>query len=144
MKKLILLISILSSGLMAHCQTAYQVYAIKFAGSAYHFSTADWVDGGPKTDSVQIDFMLWLVKGTNGKNILVDAGFLSDMEEAKEFKVVNYIRPDSALLRVGLKAGDITDIIVSHPHWDHVDGVGLFPKAHLWMQKEDFNYFVSA
>jgi len=86
--------------------------------------------------------MVWLIKG-NGRNILVDAGFLNDIEDAKEFKVVNYVRPDSAISKLGLKPGDITDIILSHPHWDHIDGVGLFPNAHVWIQKEDFNYFVS-
>src|SRR5258708_1124964 len=78
-------------------QTAsYQVYALKFAGSAYPFSAADWAKGAPKTENVKINFMLWLIKG-NGKNILVDAGFLNDIEDAKEFKVIDYLRPDSAI-----------------------------------------------
>ncbi len=86
--------------------------------------------------------MVWLIKGDNGKNILFDTGFLPDIEEAKDFKVVDYIRPDSALLKLGLKAADITDVIISHPHWDHIDGIGLFPNAHFWIQKKDYNYFV--
>ena len=48
------------------------------------------------------------------------------------------------LFGVGLKPTDITDIILTHPHWDHMDGVGLFPNAQVWMQKEDYNYFVGA
>lgn len=83
-------------------------------------------------------------QGDNGKNILVDAGFQNDIAEAKDFEVANYIRPDSVLAKLGLKPGDITDIILSHPHWDHIDGVGLFPNAHIWIQKEDYNYFVGA
>ena len=127
----------------AHGQAAtYKVYAVKFAASSYPFTAADWAQGGSKTEPVKIDFMVWLIRG-NGKNILVDAGFLGDIEDAKEFKVVDYVRPDSALFKLGLKPGDITDIIFSHPHWDHIDGVGLFPNAHIWIQKEDFNYFVS-
>jgi glyoxylase-like metal-dependent hydrolase (beta-lactamase superfamily II) len=122
--------------------TAYKVYVIRFAASAYPFTAADWAKDAPKTDSVKINFMVWLIKG-NGRNILVDAGFLNDIEDAKDFKVVNYIRPDSAISKLGLKPEDITDIILSHPHWDHIDGVGLFPNAHMWIQKEDFNYFVS-
>jgi len=121
---------------------AYKVYVIRFAASAYPFTAADWAKDAPKTDSVKINFMVWLIKG-NGRNILVDAGFLNEIEDAKEFKVVDYIRPDSAISKLGLKPGDITDIILSHPHWDHIDGVGLFPNAHVWIQKEDFNYFVS-
>jgi glyoxylase-like metal-dependent hydrolase (beta-lactamase superfamily II) len=144
MKTLIFLTSILFYVLSAHSQTpSYRIYVINFARSAYPFSVADWADGGPKTDSVKIDFMFWLIKGSNGKNVLIDAGFLNDIEDAKEFKITGYVRPDSALLKVGLKAGDITDIILSHPHWDHIDGVSLFPNAHVWIQKEDFNYFVS-
>lgn len=144
MKKVILLFLLISVTMLpAQSQTpAYKVYAVKFAASAYPFTTADWAKNAPKTDSVKINFMVWLIKG-NDKNILVDAGFLNDIDDAKEFKVVNYIRPDSAIAKLGVKAGDITDIIFSHPHWDHIDGASLFPNAHVWIQKDDFNYFVS-
>jgi glyoxylase-like metal-dependent hydrolase (beta-lactamase superfamily II) len=144
MKKTALLFVVLLVTLCsARSQTAaYKIYAIKFAGSSYPFTAADWAKGGSKTDSVKFTFMVWLIKG-NGRNILVDAGFLNDIEDAKEFKVINYTRPDSAIAKLGLKPEDITDIVMSHPHWDHIDGVGLFPNAHVWIQKEDFNYFVS-
>lgn len=126
-----------------HAQTpTYKVYAVKFADSSYPFTIGDWADGGSKTDKVEIDFMVWLIKGGNGKSILVDAGFLGDNEGAKEFKLTSYIRPDSALSKIGVKAEDVTDIILSHPHWDHLDGISLFPNAQLWMQKKDYEYFI--
>ncbi len=121
----------------------YEVYALSFASVAHPSPISLMADKGPDKDSMNIDFMIWLIKGNNGKNILVDAGFLNDMEDAKGFDIGKYMRPDSTLLKLGLKATDITDIIISHPHWDHIDGVGLFPNAHVWMQKEDYNYFVS-
>jgi glyoxylase-like metal-dependent hydrolase (beta-lactamase superfamily II) len=144
MKKIILLpLMIVLAVFICHAQTpVYRVYALKFAASNYPFTTADWAEGGSKTESVKINFMVWLIRG-NGRNILVDAGFLGDIDDAKDFKLVDYVRPDSALLKFGVKPGDITDIIFSHPHWDHIDGLGLFPNAHIWIQKEDFNYFVS-
>ena len=121
MKKIITLyLLVFVMALTARSQTGtYKIYAIRFAASAYPFVAADWAKDGSKTDGVKIDFMIWLIRG-NGKNILVDAGFLGDMEDAKEFKVVNYVRPDSAIARLGLPPGDITDIILSHPHWDHI------------------------
>lgn len=120
----------------------YQIYALKFASTPHPFPLSVWVDKGPQTDSVKIDFMIWLIKGSNGKNILVDAGFLPGLEEAKEFEITAYTRPDSTLPKLGLKASDITDIIISHPHWDHIDGISVFPNAHIWIQKEDYNYYV--
>lgn len=121
----------------------YEVYAIKFAAKATPLAVSALAEKGSEKDSVNLDFMVWLIKGKNGKNVLVDAGFLRDIEEAKDFGIINYVRPDSMLSKLALSAEDITDIIVSHPHWDHIDGIDLFPKAHIWMQKEDFNYFVS-
>ncbi len=143
MKKYVFLVYILflSTQISIAQNLDYKVYAVKFATSGYPFMVADWVAGGPKTQPLKIDFMVWLIIG-NGKNILVDAGFWKDMEDAKEFKLNSYQRPDSALMKLNLKAEDITDVILSHPHWDHVDGIGLFPNAQVWMQKEDYNYFV--
>jgi glyoxylase-like metal-dependent hydrolase (beta-lactamase superfamily II) len=120
----------------------YKVYALRFAAMAHPTAISVWADKGPDNDSVKIDFSIWLIRGDNGKNILVDAGFRNDIGEAKEFEVQQYVRPDSVLAKVGLKPGDITDIILSHPHWDHIDGVGLFANAHIWIQKGDYNYFV--
>jgi glyoxylase-like metal-dependent hydrolase (beta-lactamase superfamily II) len=144
MKKTILVqLVILTSTLSAWCQPEnYDVFAVRFTSTSQPSPIAAWAYKGPEKDSVNIDFMVWLIKGKNGKNILLDAGFLGGIEDAKEFGIINYIRPDSMLLKIGVKPGDITDIIISHPHWDHIDGIDLFPNAHIWMQKEDFNYFV--
>jgi glyoxylase-like metal-dependent hydrolase (beta-lactamase superfamily II) len=144
MKKLILFVSIaVTFSMGAVCQTAhYSIYALKYGAMEHPSPISDWALNGPKNDSVQIDFVFWLIQGDSGKNILVDAGFLKDIPEAKDFNVVHYVRPDSMLLKLGVHAADISDIIFSHPHWDHIDGISLFPNAHIWIQKEDYNYFV--
>ncbi|WP_342644389.1 N-acyl homoserine lactonase family protein [Mucilaginibacter sp. CSA2-8R] len=121
---------------------AYKIYAVPFAHSGYPFTAADWAQGGSKTEQLDITFSIWLIKSSTGRCILVDAGFERDIEDAKEFQLSSYIRPDSALRQLGVKPEDVTDVIISHPHWDHIDGVNHFPKAQFWMQKEDFDYFV--
>jgi glyoxylase-like metal-dependent hydrolase (beta-lactamase superfamily II) len=90
---------------------------------------------------VEAVFMFWLIKGADRK-ILVDAGFLKDIDEAKNYSLKNYVRPDSILATIGVSRENITDVILTHPHWDHMDGIDLFPNAHVWIQKEDFNYFI--
>ena len=145
MKKLIpFILIVLLAPLIAFSQTVnYDVYALKFAESGNALPISAVAMHGPDNDSVKIFFIVWLIKGDNGKNILVDAGFLNDTT-AKDFKIVNYIRPDSMLFKVDLRREDITDIILTHPHWDHMDGIDLFPNAHIWIQKEDYNYFAGA
>jgi glyoxylase-like metal-dependent hydrolase (beta-lactamase superfamily II) len=119
----------------------YDVYAIKYASISHLTPTSDWVDQAPKQDSVAMEFMIWLIRG-QGRNILVDAGFLNDIENAKEFDVVNYKRPDSVIMNLGVKPEEVTDVMLTHPHWDHLDGLVLFPKARVWVQKTDYDYFV--
>ena len=50
-------------------------------------------------------FMFWLMKGNNGKKILVDAGYLNDLDIVKELHAPFYIRPDSVLMELNIKAG---------------------------------------
>jgi len=136
---------VLSHSIHASSQSLnYEVYALKIASVANGnpLPLKYIVLNAPETETAKSDFIFWLIKGNNGKNIMVDAGFLDDVEQAKNFGVSNYTRPDSMLVKLGLKASDITDIIITHPHWDHIDGVDLFPNARVWIQEEDYNYFV--
>jgi len=121
---------------------AYEIYALKYSILQNPTAVSVWASNAPEKDSVRIIFMFWLIKDKGGKNILVDAGCSNDMQEAIEFGLYKSTRPDSLLTQIGLNAADITDIIITHPHWDHIDGINLFPKAHIWIQKEDYRYYV--
>ena len=85
--------------------------------------------------------MVYLLKGKNGKNILVDAGF-TETPPIYNMAAFNYVRPDEILKKINVDPASITDIILTHPHWDHIGGIDLFPNAMVWMQEQDFNYFV--
>jgi len=141
MKKALFLPTLLLS-LAAISQPHYRVYAIRFASLLKPTPLSYWVQKAPEKDSVNIDFMVWLIKGDNGRIILLDAGFQRGLEEQKEFEPIDFTRPDSALQKFGIQPGEVTDIILSHPHWDHIDGLNLFPNAHVWIQKDDYGYYV--
>lgn len=115
----------------------YQVYALKFLTEG-KFQAKAAVIGANPTDTLNIIDMFWLLKSRGGKKILVDAGFIDSTHSNKSF-----IRPDSILQKLGISTQDISDIILTHPHYDHIGGITLFPKAHIWIQKEDYEYFIS-
>ena len=130
-------------GTQVECQVppTYEVYAVAFTNSIRESGKWSAVRNAP--DTLEMCFMVWLIKGNNGKVILVDAGYtLSD--SAQKVDKTGFIRPDIALQKLKIKPTDITDIIVSHPHYDHIGGIDLFPKAIVWMQKDDYNYFVGS
>lgn len=116
----------------------YQVYALRFNESG-DIPAREIAVGTTSTDSVSVCNMIWYLKGSNGRNILVDAGFI-DTTGTGDSK---FERPDIVLERLGVSPSDITDLIITHPHPDHIGGILLFSNARIWMQRDDFVYFVS-
>ncbi|HMK21581.1 MAG TPA: N-acyl homoserine lactonase family protein [Terriglobales bacterium] len=123
---------------MAQSKPAYEVYAIRYA-TMPDFPAAELVSGADRARKLDIAMMIWLVRG-DGHNILVDSGFYHD-RFFKDWKIKDFIKPSDALTRLGLKPEDITDVVITHMHWDHVDGIDLFPKARIWVQKEELEYY---
>lgn len=119
-------------------KAVYEVYAIRYA-TLPDFPVAGLVKGAERSRKMDIAMMVWLVKG-NGKNILVDSGFYRD-QFFKEWKVKDFMKPSDALSQVALKPEDVTDVIITHMHWDHADGMDLFPKARIWIQRDEYAYY---
>ena len=116
----------------------YEVYAISYAVIP-DFSVAGLVAGADRSRKLDIQMMVWLLKGSNGANILVDSGFYRD-KFFKQWKVKDFVKPSEAIAKVGLKPEDISDVIITHMHWDHADGMDLFPKARIWIQQDEYAY----
>jgi glyoxylase-like metal-dependent hydrolase (beta-lactamase superfamily II) len=95
--------------------------------------------GAPKDEKIDTMYAVWLIRG-GGHNILFDSGFHRD-RWFKLWTIKDYLRPDEAVKLAGVKPEEITDIVVSHAHWDHMGGIDLFPKATIWIQKDEFRYY---
>lgn len=131
---------VLLSALLAAAPTAapnYSIQAIRYASA--NMPVEALVMGAPKDERVDIAMVLWLIRG-GGRNILLDTGF---HREAwfRSFPTTEYLRPDRAVALAGVKPEDVTDIVISHAHWDHMGGIDLFPKATVWIQKQEFAYY---
>ena len=118
----------------------YSIEAIRY-GVSPDIPVGALVVGGPKDEKVDVDFVVWLIRG-GGRNILFDSGFHRE-RWFKQWKITDYIRPDEAVRQAGVKPEDITDVVISHAHWDHMGGIDLFPKATVWIQKDEFRYYTA-
>jgi glyoxylase-like metal-dependent hydrolase (beta-lactamase superfamily II) len=57
----------------------------------------------------------------------LNAGFYRE-QFIKQWKPADFVKPSEAMAWVGLKPEEVTDLIVSHMHWDHAGGIDLFPR----------------
>jgi len=124
------------AGFTASSTPEYSIQAIRYASA--EDDVADLVVGAPH-EKMNLAMVVWLIRG-GGRNILFDSGYHRDTF-LKEFPFTEYIRPDEAVKLAGIQPEDITDIVISHAHWDHMGGIDLFPKAKVWIQKEEFRYY---
>jgi len=134
----LILLCAMSITAVAQSKSTYEVYAIRYA-TLPGFPVSDLVAGAEPGRKLDIAMMIWLVRG-NGHNILVDSGFYHD-RFFKDWEVKNFTKPSDSLVRLGLKPEDITDVIITHMHWDHADGMDLFPNARIWIQKDELQYY---
>ena len=116
----------------------YTVDAVRY-GTIVEFPLRGLVAGADPSRKMDIAMIVWLVRG-NGRNILVDSGFYRE-QFFKQWKITDFKKPSEAIAAAGVQPEDITDVIVTHMHWDHADGADLFPKARIWLQSDEYTYY---
>src|SRR5262245_47545247 len=125
----------------ASASPSYSIEAIRYA-TVPQFPLSGLVMGAPEGEKVDIAMVVWLLRG-GGRTVLFDSGFHRE-KWMKQFQVTDYLRPDEAVRGAGVAPEDVTDVVISHAHWDHMGGIDLFPRATVWIQKEEFAYYTGA
>jgi glyoxylase-like metal-dependent hydrolase (beta-lactamase superfamily II) len=126
----------------ASATPVYEVFAIRYA-SMPETPVNSLVAGADPARKMSIAMIVWLIRG-NGRVILVDSGFYRP-QFFKELKIDGFLKPSDAVAQSGImpavKAQDVTDVVITHMHWDHADGMDLFPNARIWLQKDEYTYY---
>ena len=106
----------------------------------YHHSIHKFYD---VQGEVKLPVIAFLVQG-GGKKIMVDLG-MSDTEIAGKYHHPGSIQPEGAAIdaqleKMGIKPDEITDIIFTHLHWDHVYNLEKFTNANLFVQRVEYEF----
>ena len=116
----------------------YEIYAIKYAGpftssGAFIMWMKDW------DNVVERSYYLWCLKGP-GTTIVVDTGVSPQM--AQKRKVTGYVNPSEVLKRIDVDADKVQHVILTHIHWDHAGGLSLFPQARVYIQEDEYRFWM--
>lgn len=115
----------------------WEVYAVKYAERLAPTRRDCFLFDDRPGDPCQLDYFVWVVR-SGDRTILVDTGY--DRLEAGRRDRAILREPPEALKPLGIDAETITDVIVTHLHYDHAGGLHLFPNAQLHIQAAEMAY----
>ena len=118
--------------------TEYEILAVRY-GTIRSYPVSGLVVGAPRDERIDLAMVVWLLRNED-RVVLFDAGF-HRAQWFERFEVADFIRPDSAVRLAGVQPDEVTDVIVSHAHWDHMGGIDLFSEATIHIQRDEYLYY---
>lgn len=116
--------------------TPYEIYAIRYAMRNVH-RPANFVGGDPHDAPMNMDYFVWLVRNAE-RSIVLDTGFNAAMAKKRARTLLR--TPAEGLSMMGLQAKDVSEIVISHMHYDHVGTFDEFPHARFHLQDAEMAY----
>ncbi len=116
--------------------TPYEIYAIRYAMRNVN-RPANFVGGDPHDGPMNMDYFVWLVRNAE-RSIVLDTGFNAAMAKKRARTLLR--TPAEGLSMMGLQAKDVSEIVISHMHYDHVGTFDEFPHARFHLQDAEMAY----
>lgn len=119
-------------------KATWDIYVLEYA-RAHQQPWVDLVAG--MSDAGAVDLPFSFVLALHGKHkVLIDTGFMQDEASSgfsRKFGIPNWISPVRLVAEMGIKADEITDIFITHAHFDHMGSIAEFPNAQIYIQKSE-------
>ncbi len=120
-------------------QPAYEILALRYATTDLmrprrenFFPGMDLHDG-----EMPLDYYVWVIRG-EGRCLLVDTGFGTEAASTRHRTLLH--QPTDLLQRAGIQPAKISDVILTHLHYDHAGNLDRFPKARFHLQEDEMRF----
>ena len=114
----------------------YDVYAVKYAERDAR-RPEHFLGGDPHDGPMPMDYFVWVVSG-GGRTWVVDTGFGEPDATRRGRRLVR--STTDALATVGVDAAGVTDVVLTHLHYDHAGGLAQFPAARFHVQDRELAF----
>ena len=84
-----------------------------------------------------MDFFVWLLRSRE-RVVLVDTGFNAETAAKRQRQMIRC--PIDALGELGVAAADVSDVILTHLHYDHAGNLDKLPNARFHIQDAEVEY----
>jgi glyoxylase-like metal-dependent hydrolase (beta-lactamase superfamily II) len=114
----------------------YEVYALRYATRDAQ-RRDHFIGGDPHDGPMPMDYYTWVAIGPAGA-FVIDTGFTAEMAKARKREFLRC--PVDSLKLLGVDAGTVRDVVLTHMHYDHVGNFENFPRATFHLQDREMAY----
>jgi len=116
----------------------YSIWVLEYA-AVEKFPLSVMLYGPQHQGTRKLPYAYVLLKG-HGETILIDTGYDHvnyGKTLAESYGVSNYHGPAEVLAECGVRPEDVTAVLITHAHFDHMGSIDQFPKAKFYVQKRE-------
>ena len=110
---------------------SYELYAIKYGSVTNRPMSENFIGGDPHDLSQNLDYFIWVATNSE-RTYVIDTGFNHEVAANRGRKIDRLPREGLELL--GIDAGKVEDVIITHLHYDHAGTFGDFKNARMHLQ----------
>jgi glyoxylase-like metal-dependent hydrolase (beta-lactamase superfamily II) len=115
----------------------FEIFAIRYAHLGNRHASENFISADPHESASDLDYFVWVLRRSDCTYV-VDTGFA---EPAALRRRREWIRcPVEALRLVGVDPDKVTDVVITHLHYDHAGNLDRFPRARFHLQDRDMAY----
>lgn len=114
----------------------YRIYMIRYARSDRN-RPENFHLGDPHDTPMPMDYFNWVITN-DARTFVVDTGFDADVGRRRGRQILRPV--GEGLKAVGLDPDTVSDVIVTHMHYDHAGNTDLLPRARYHIQEREMSF----
>jgi len=115
---------------------SYEVYAVKYA-HLMRRSPDNFLGGDPHDVEMPLNYYVWVIRNAQ-RAVVVDTGFSEEMARKRNRRIIRPVGEGVAAL--GLPPEKVTDVVITHMHYDHAGNLPLFANARFHLQDKEMEF----
>lgn len=115
----------------------FEVFALNYARHGGRSGADNFLGGDPHEAGADLAYYVWVLRRAD-RLFLIDTGFGPQAAQARGRHLLH--RPRDLLAHLGLQAASITDVVLTHVHYDHAGTLEDFPKATFHVQEAEMAF----
>jgi glyoxylase-like metal-dependent hydrolase (beta-lactamase superfamily II) len=115
----------------------FEIFAIRYAHLGSRHPAENFISADPHEFASDLDYFVWVLR-RGDRTFVVDTGFA---REAAVHRRRDWLRcPADSLRLVGVDPDHVSDVIITHLHYDHAGNLDRFPRARFHLQDREMAY----